>query len=94
MSNKESFKPAFDLTQIMCQIFDKIVDEFVLARNEKGEFSNDPVQILWESKKFLRHSIRKIYQVMYARHPYDANSKTALSTDVSNSSIRRFAQKK
>ncbi len=78
----------------MCEIFDKMVDDFVLALNEKGEFINDPEQLLWESKEFQRHTIEKLYRVMYARHPYDANSKTALSTDVSPAKIRYIMNKK
>ena len=72
----------------MCDIFDKVVDDFVSIRNDEGEFVNDPAQLIWESKAFQQHSIEKIYGVMYARHPYDANSKTALSTDVSPRKIR------
>ena len=78
----------------MCEIFDKMVDDFVLALNEKGEFINDPEQLLWESKEFQRHTIEKLYRVMYARHPYDANSKTALSSDVSPAKIRYIMNKK
>lgn len=86
-------KSNYNLTPVMCEIFDKMVDDFVLALNEKGEFINDPEQLLWESKEFQRHSIEKIYRVMYARHPYDANSKTALSTDVSPAKIRYIMNK-
>lgn len=77
----------------MCEIFDKMVDEFVNARNDKGEFLNDPEQLLWESKAFQRHTIEKIFRVMWNRHPYDANSKTALSTDVSPAKIRYIVNK-
>lgn len=77
----------------MCEIFDKMVDEFVNARNDKGEFLNDPEQLLWESKAFQRHTIEKIFRVMWKRHPYDANSKTALSTDVSPAKIRYIVNK-
>ena len=83
----------YDITPIMCDIFDKMVDEFVNARDEKGEFLNDPEQLLWESKAFQRHSIEKIFRVMWKRHPYDANSKTALSTDVSQRNIRNIVKK-
>ena len=87
-------KKTHDLTPIMCDIFDQIVDEYVLALNEKGEFLNDPEQLLWEGKKFHKHTINKLFQVMYARHPYEANSKTAISTDVSDRTIRRITNKK
>ena len=86
-------KQTYDITHVMCDIFDKMVDEFVNARNENGEFLNDPEQLIWESKEFQRHSIEKIFRVMYARHPYDANSKTALSTDVSPRNIRNIVKK-
>ncbi len=86
-------KQTYDITPVMCDIFDKMVDEFVNARNENGEFLNDPEQLIWESKEFQRHSIEKIFRVMYARHPYDANSKTALSTDVSPRNIRNIVKK-
>lgn len=86
-------KQTYDITPVMCEIFDKMVDEFVNARNEMGEFLNDPEQILWESKEFQRHTIEKLYRVMYARHPYDANSKTALSTDISPAKIRYIVNK-
>ena len=86
-------KQTYDITPVMCDIFDKMVDEFVNARNENGEFLNDPEQLIWESKEFQRHSIEKIFRVMYARHPYDANSKTALSTDVSSRNIRNIVKK-
>ena len=85
-------KQTYDITPVMCDIFDKMVDEFVNARNENGEFLNDPEQLIWESKEFQRHSIEKIFRVMYARHPYDANSKTALSTDVSPRNIRNIVK--
>ncbi len=86
-------KQTYDITPVMCDIFDKMVDEFVNARNENGEFLNDPEQLIWESKEFQRHSIEKLFRVMYARHPYDANSKTALSTDVSSRNIRNIVKK-
>ncbi len=86
-------KTNYDLTPIMCEIFDKMVDDYVLALNEKGEYINDPVELLWESKEFQRHSIEKLFRVMYARHPYDANSKTALITDVSPAKIRYIVNK-
>ena len=86
-------KQTYDITPVMCDIFDKMVDEFVNARNENGEFLNDPEQLIWESKEFQRHSIEKLFRVMYARHPYDANSKTALSTDVSPRNIRNIVKK-
>ena len=87
-------KSNYDLTPVMCEIFDKMVDNFVLALDEKGDFINDPQQLVWESKEFQRHSIEKIYRAMYARQPYDANSKTALSTDVSPAKIRYIVNKK
>ena len=86
-------KTNYDLTPIMFEIFDKMVDDYVLALNEKGEYINDPVELLWESKEFQRHSIEKLFRVMYARHPYDANSKTALITDVSPAKIRYIVNK-
>ena len=86
-------KQTYDITPVMCDIFDKMVDDFVNARDDKGEFLNDPEQLLWESKVFLKHSIEKIYHAMYARHPYDANSKTALSTDISPAKIRYIVKK-
>ena len=86
-------KQTYDITPVMCDIFDKMVDEFMNARNEEGEFLNDPVQLLWESKEFQRHSIEKLFRVMYTRHPYDANSKTALITDVSPAKIRYIVNK-
>ena len=84
----------YDITPVMCDIFDKMVDEFANARDDKGELINDPEQLLWESKVFLKHSIEKIFRVMRNRHPYDANSKTALSTDVSDRTISRIVNKK
>ena len=36
----------------------------------------------------------KMYRAMYARHQYDSNSKTALSTDVSPRKIRDICNKK
>ena len=87
-------KQTYDITPVMCDIFDKMVDEFVNARNDKGEFLNDPEQLLWESKAFQRHTIEKMFRVMWNRHPYDANSKTALSTDVSPAKIRYIMNKK
>lgn len=86
-------KQTYDITPVMCDIFDKMVDDFVNARDDKGELLNDPEQLLWESKVFLKHSIEKIYRVIYARHPYDANSKTALSTDISPAKIRYIVKK-
>ena len=85
---------SYDITPVMCDIFDKMVDDFVNARDDKGEFLNDPEQLLWESKVFEKHSIEKIFRVMWNRHPYDANSKTALSTDVSPRKIRDICNKK
>jgi len=87
-------KQTYDITPVMCDIFDKMVDEFANAKDDKGEFINDPEQLLWESKVFLKHSIEKIYRAMYARHPYDANSKTTISTDVSDRTISRIVNKK
>ena len=78
----------------MCDIFDKMVDDYVNARDDKGELLNDPEQLLWESKVFEKHSIEKIFRVMWNRHPYDANLKTALSTDVSERTISRIVNKK
>ena len=52
-------KQTYDITPVMCDIFDKMVDEFVNARDDKGELLNDPEQLLWESKVFLKHSIEK-----------------------------------
>ena len=31
-------KQVYDITPVMCDIFDKMVDEFMNARNEEGEF--------------------------------------------------------
>ena len=86
-------KKTYDITPVMCDMFDKMVDDYVNARDDKGELLNDPEQLLWESKVFLKHSIEKMYRAMYARHPYDANSKTALSTDVSPRNIRNIVKK-
>ena len=87
-------KTNYDLTPIMCEIFDKMVDDYVLALDEKGEYINDPEQIIWASKEFQRHSIEKLYRVMFARHPFDANSKTTISTDISDRTISRIVNKK
>ncbi len=87
-------KQTYDITPVMCEIFDKIVDDFVNALDDKGEFLNDPEQLLWESKIFHKHSIEKIFRVMWNRHPYDANSKTTISTDLSDRTISRIINKK
>ena len=87
-------KQTYDITPVMCEIFDKVIDDFVYARNEKGELINDPAQLLWISKEFNKHSFEKVFSVIYERHPYDANAKTTIATDVSDRTIRRITNKK
>jgi hypothetical protein len=66
-----------DLTPVMVEEFLKTVDEL-----------ENVDELLFEFKQFERLCIKGLYDRIYKKHPYDANSKTAQIIDVSPAKIR------
>lgn len=66
-----------DLTPKMVEVFLKSVDEL-----------ENVDEVLIEFKQFERLCIKGLYDRMYKKFPYNANSKMAVSTDASPAKIR------
>ena len=62
----------------------RMVEEFLKAVDQLESVD----QLEFEFKEFERLCIKGLYDRMYKKFPYDANSKTARSTDVSARKIR------
>ena len=66
-----------DLTPLLVEEFLKAVDQLEAVDEAMFEF-----------KEFERLCIKGLYDRMYKQFPYDANRRTALSTDASPAKIR------
>ena len=74
--------------EVYVDITDDVVAYIVSKYDEIGV-----ERILIAFKEIERRGIRELYARMYKKFPYNANSKTALSTDASERKIRRIVNK-
>jgi len=74
-------------------ITDDVITYVIGKYDEIGKL-NGYDRILIAFKEIEKRGIRELYFRMYKQFPYDANSKTARSTDASPAKIRRFVNKK
>lgn len=77
------------LKEVYIDITDDVIAYIVGIYDEVGkEIGYDKVLIAF--KKIERNGIQELYARMWKQFPYDANRKTALSTDASPAKIRRL----
>lgn len=86
MTNEnETFDITEDVLAFIVTKYDEIGLEEIVPNKLRGY---DKIRIAF--KEIEQRGIRELYDRMYKQFPYNANSKTAISTDASDRKIRRL----
>jgi len=84
-NEKETFDITDDVLAFIVSRYDEIGLEEIAPNKVRGY---DKIRIAFQ--EIEKDGIRELYDRMYKQFPYNANSKTAISTDASSAKIRRL----